>query len=278
MPNPVLNDKTFAKAEQQAGWAAPGIDAQVAAAPVGPITDGPTSAYVGYHPEGEVMTRAGTYTAMGVLLAILLVGGAIGWFAVPETDTGEIASFPGWLLLPMFAAFGVAIWLSFKPRMARILAPVYAILQGVVLGAISHVYNARWSGIVLQAVFITGIITLVMYALYATGIIKVTPRFRKVIIGATIGVALFYGISLLLSLFGIEPAYFQSASLWSIALSIFIAGIAAFNLTLDFDLIDRGTEAGAPKFMEWFAAFGLMVTIVWLYLEILRLLGKLNSR
>jgi uncharacterized YccA/Bax inhibitor family protein len=276
MPNPVLNDKTFQKAEAQAGWAAPTTDA--AGGPIGPITDGPVSPYVGYRPEGEVMTRSGAYTATGVLLAILLMAGAVGWFTVSESTQGDVVDFPAWLLLPLLAAVGVGIWAALKPPLARILGPIYAILQGLVLGAISHVYESQWSGIVLLAIGVTGAVTVVMYLLYATQIIKVTNRFRKIVIGATFGVMIFYGLSLILSLFGVDVSYFSSTSGWSIALSVVIAGIAAFNLALDFDLIDRGSAAGAPKFMEWYAAFGLMVTIVWLYLEVLRLLSKIQSR
>ena len=124
---------------------------------------------------------------------------------------------------------------------------------------------------------ITLAVAVVMYLIYATGLIKVTNTFRKVIIGATLGVVVFYGISILLSLFGMDIGYFDSASGWSIVLSIVIAGIAAFNLMLDFDLVDRGADAGAPKYMEWYAAFGLLVTLVWLYLEVLRLLAKLRQ-
>jgi len=278
MPNPVLNDKTFQKAEADAGWAAPGADTRTATSPVGPITDGPTTPYVAYRPEGEVMTRAGAYTATGVLLALLFVGAFAGWFTVAESPTGEVTSFPGWLLLPLFGAVILGFVCAFKPKLARIIGPIYAILYGIVLGAISHVYNSQWGGIVAMAVGITAAVALTMYAIYALRIIKVTDKLRKTIIGATIGVAVFYGISLIISLFGVNVSYFSSASGWSILLSIVIAGVAAFNLMLDFDLVDRGSQMGAPKYMEWYAAFGILVTLVWLYLEILRLLSKIQSR
>ena len=278
MPNPVLNDKTFEKADEAAGWAAPTTSAATAAAPVGPITDGPSTPYVGYRPDGEVMTRAGAYTATGVLLALLLIAGAVGWAITPESPvTGEV-QFPGWLLVPLFISLGLGLFIAFKPPVARFLSPFYALGYGIVLGGISHVYESQWHGIVLQAVGITAAIVIVMYTLYATRILKVTNRFRKVVIGATIGVVIFYGISLLVSLFGVDVAYFTSNSGWSILLSLVIAGVAAFNLALDFDIIDRGSQMGAPKYMEWYAAFGLTVTIVWLYLEVLRLLSKIQSR
>lgn len=278
MPNPVLNDKTFQKAEAEAGWAAPGADTRAASAPLGPITDGPSTPYVGYRPAGEVMTRSGAYTATGVLLALLFVAGMVGWFVTPENEAGEVVTFPGWLLLPLIGAVVVGLVAAFKPKLARFLGPLYALLYGVVLGAISHVYNSLWSGIVVQAIGITFAVAGSMYALYALRIIRVTEKFRKVVIGATLGVVVFYGISILLSLFGVDVAYFSSASLWSIGLSVVIAGVAAFNLMLDFDLVDKGSEAGAPKYMEWYAAFGILVTLVWLYLEILRLLSKIQSR
>ncbi len=277
MPNPVLNDKTFEKAAGDAGWAAPQTETAGAGTPIGPITDGPVSPYVAYRPEGSVMTRAGAYTATGVLLAILLVGGVIGWLAAGTSPEGTV-TFPGWLLVPLFGAMLVAFGIIFRPKLAPFLGPSYAFAEGMVLGAISAVFNSQWNGIVVQAVGITAAVFAVMYFLYTTRIIRVTNTFRKVIIGATFGVLIFYGISLLIELFAGNVSYFSSASGWSIALSVLIAGIAAFNLMLDFDLIDRGTAAGAPRFMEWYAGFGLLVTLVWLYLEILRLLAKVQSR
>ena len=279
MPNPVLNDKTFEKAEAEAGWAAPGAEPRTAAAPVGPITDGPSSPYVAYQPEGGVMTRAGAYTATGVLLAILFIGAFVGWFTVSESPAGDVTSFPSWLLLPLFGAVGARLRRRLqaeagplhRPDLRRRSTASCSVPSPTSTTASGTASCSRPSASPPPS-------PLMMYTIYALRIIKVTDKFRKTVIGATIGVAVFYGISLLLSLFGVTVSYFSSASLWSIVLSIVIAGVAAFNLMLDFDLVDRGAESGAPKYMEWYAAFGLLVTLVWLYLEILRLLSKIQSR
>ena len=139
-------------------------------------------------------------------------------------------------------------------------------------------YDAQWNGIVLQAIGATVAVFAVMLALYGLRIIRVTDRFRRIVIGATFGILLLYGVSFLFSLFGHTPSFLYDSSFFGIALSFFIAGVAAFNLALDFDLIERGAKAGAPRYMEWYGAFGLLVTLVWLYLEILRLLARLRSR
>jgi uncharacterized YccA/Bax inhibitor family protein len=174
--------------------------------------------------------------------------------------------------------FVVALVLTFKPKLSRILAPIYAIAQGVFVGAISKVFNTAYDGIVLQAVGITLGVFVVMLVLYRTGVIRVTDKMRRTVIGATMGVALFYGVSLLFSLFGANISFFNSSSLMGIGFSLLVAGLAAMNLALDFDFIERGEQSGLPKYFEWYAAFGLLVTMVWLYLEILRLLAKLRDR
>ena len=133
-------------------------------------------------------------------------------------------------------------------------------------------------GIVLQAVGITLGVFVVMLVLYRTGVIRVTDKMRRTVIGATMGVAVFYGISFLMSLFGANISFLNSSSLISICFSLLVAGLAAMNLALDFDFIERGEQSGLPKYFEWYAAFGLLVTMVWLYLEILRLLAKLRDR
>jgi uncharacterized YccA/Bax inhibitor family protein len=278
MPNPVLNDKVFQEAaastEAEAGWAAPEPSTEGVYHP--PINDGPVTPYRSVR-EG-VMTVGGTAAAAGVLIVLLGITAVVGWNLVKLDANGEVSSFPGWLLLPMFGALGVAFLTAFKPHLARWTAPLYALAMGLVVGAISHIYDAQWNGIVLQAVGATVGVFVVMLALYGLRIIRVTDRFRRIVIGATVGILLLYGVSLLFSLFGHTPSFLYDSSAFGILLSVFIAGVAAFNLALDFDVIERGVKAGAPKEMEWFGAFGLTVTLIWLYLELLRLFARLRSR
>ena len=265
MANPILTDKAFAESRQ--GWAAPDASSRYGV----PVTDGPITRY-----RGGVMTLNGTVTATGVLFAICLVAGVFGWNLVKLTDNR--VSFPGWILAAVLGGFAVSMLTSFRPKIARLTGPLYAVIEGVVVGAISHVYDIQYRGIVLQAVLVTGAVFTVMLVLFATRIVRVTEKMRRVVMTATLGLMLMYGVSLLFSLFGHAPSFWSSASPLGILLSVAIAGLAAFNLLLSFDLIERNVQAGAPKYMEWYAAFGLFVTVVWLYLELLRLLSKLQSR
>jgi len=208
---------------------------------------------------------------------LLIAAATFGWSQVAEPGVNEAIAFPGWAIGGIIVGFITALVVAFKPMMARFLAPVYALAQGVAVGAISKVYNIAYEGIVLQAVGATIGVFLVMLLLYRTGVLRVTNTFRRVVVGATVGIAVFYLASWIVSFFGAD-IFPSGSSTFSIAFSFFVAGIAAFNLALDFDFIDRAEREGAPKQMEWFAAFGLLVTLVWLYLEILRLLAKLRER
>jgi uncharacterized YccA/Bax inhibitor family protein len=163
-------------------------------------------------------------------------------------------------------------------RTAKFLAPIYAIVQGLVVGSFSRVYETYYNGIVVQAAGATVGVFVVMLVLYRTGVIKVTERFRKVVVAATMGVMVFYGVSFLISMFGGSVSFLSNPNLLGIGFSVLVAGLAAFNLALDFDFIERGAEQGLDKQFEWYAAFGLLVTVVWLYLELLRLLSKLRER
>lgn len=278
MANPILNDKSFSKVIQrsagEAGWAAPQVGQQSSSQVFhAPITDGPVSSLK----SPETMTASGTASAALLLMLLLVTSAMFGWTSVSESVSGAV-KFPGWVMAGALFGFVCAIVLTFKPKLARVLAPVYAIAQGVFVGAISKVFNTAYDGIVIQAVGITLGVFVTMLVLYRTGVIRVTDKMRRTVIGATMGIALFYGVSLLLSLFGMNISFFNSSSPISIGFSFLVAGLAAMNLALDFDFIERGENAGLPKHMEWYAAFGLMVTIVWLYLEILRLLAKLRDR
>lgn len=253
--NPALSESAFEKAAQD--WAPP----------------------VGQPHEvtHDRMTFSGTLTATAVLMVLLLVAGAVGWMSVDRPDNPfEPISIPGWFWLPLIGGLGIAFLTIFKPALARFTAPLYAVLQGLVVGTISAVYDYEFNGIVLQAVGLTAAVMAIMVFLYATRIIKVTERLRIGIVAATGAVALIYIVSLVANLFGADVPYIHDNGLIGIGFSLAVVGIAAFNLLLDFDLIENGVRRGAPPYMEWYASFGLLVTIVWLYLEMLRLLAKLR--
>ena len=273
MANPMMNERTM----QAAGttWAPPAPDS----AHFPPVTDGPISSW-----KPQVMTVNGVVSATATLLVLLLASATVGWMRtegmVYDAQGNPQFSFPALAFVGVVIGFACVIGMYFRPKLARFIAPVYAIAQGFFVGAISKVYENEYSGIVLQAAGATIAVFAVMLVLYRTRIIKVTERFRRIVITATIGVMIFYGVSFVIRLIaGADSVSFlASPSLLGIAFSVFVAGLAAFNLALDFDFIERGAKQGLDKNFEWFAAFALLVTLVWLYLEILRLLSKLRSR
>jgi uncharacterized YccA/Bax inhibitor family protein len=271
--NPILNDKSFRDAAARDGgrWTSP-PPMDTGWRP--PVDDGPTSPW-GTATE-ERMTVSGTIQAAAILLGLVVLAGAFGWAAVPTVAEGEPSDFPALAIVGILAGFAAVIVSSFKPRLAKILGPVYALGQGFAVGAISKSYENQYDGIVLQAVGVTIAVFAVMLFLHTSRILVVTDKMRRIVIGATMGVAAFYLVSLVVNLLGGNVTFLNSASPLGIGLSIAIAGLAAFNLSLDFDFIERGARGGVPKHMEWLAALGLVVTIVWLYLELLRLLSKLR--
>jgi uncharacterized YccA/Bax inhibitor family protein len=281
MPNPFLNEKKLEA--DRAGWAAPVAPSPggaVWAAPTPPgapaapgprVDDGPISRW-----RPGVMTVNGSITATAVLFTLLLVSAVFGWLATDASPQGEI-EFPGIAMIGVVVGFVSVIALYFKPQWAKVLGPVYALAQGFFVGAISKVFELQWSGIVVQAAGATVAVFAVMLVLYRTRIIKVTDRFRRIVIGATLGVMLLYLVSFVLNLFGGGVSFLQEPSALGIIFSVFVCGLAAFNLALDFDFIERGAREGMAKDYEWVAAVGLLVTVVWLYLEILRLLAKLRE-
>ena len=182
------------------------------------------------------------------------------------------------MLVGGLGGFVFALITSFRPQSAPWSAPIYASLEGIFLGAISAMYNARFAGLPQQAVLLTFGVAGAVFMLYRFNILRATEGFRKMMMAAMIGIGLFYLGSMLLSLFGVSIGYFTSSGPLAIGINLAIAGVAALNLVLDFDRIEQGVRAGAPKQLEWFAAFGLMVTLVWLYLELLRLLSRLQGR
>ncbi len=229
------------------------------------------------------MTVNGVVSATGVLLVLLLVAAGIGWAATPTTVfNGEsfVSSIPIFAWVGLIVGIALTFLLMFKPTLARFVAPIYALAEGFFIGSISKAYEYAYDGIVVQAAGATIAVFVVMLVLYALRIIKVTERFRTVVTVATIGVMAFYGISLLIRLFAGAGSisFLSSPSLLGIGFSVFVSALAAFNLALDFDLVEQGVRQRLDKKFEWYAAFGLVVTIIWLYLELLRLLAKLRER
>ena len=275
MSNPILNESRFNKLrERTAGDAGWGVGSgQPANTWAPPINDGPVSPH---HP--GVMTVSGTASASMVLFALLLVSAAVGWIAVAEPQSGVSPVIPPMAFVGAIIGFIAVMVTVFKPMTSHILGPVYAVGQGLFVGALSKMFDATYSGIVVQAVGTTLAVFGVMLFLYRTRILRVTDKFRRIVIGATLGVMVFYLASFVFSMFGANVSFLSSSSGVGILFSLFVAGLAAFNLALDFDFIERGAAMGLPRRMEWFAALGLLVTLVWLYLEVLRLLAKLRER
>ena len=248
MANPVLNDRRVAEATSQ----------------VASTTE---------------MTHAGVMSALGVMLVLLLASASLSWWhfsglmTLGTTRSYIPSSVHTQLLVLLVVSFGVGMSAVLVPRGATFLGPVYAVVEGALVGAISFVYNATYPGIVIEAVGATLAVAVVMYVLYASHVLKVTDKVRSTIISATLGVAVFYLIAWLIAMFGGINLFTMGGPL-GIGISLLTSGIAAFNLLLDFDFIDRLVATGTPKRMEWYAATGVVITLVWLYLEMLRLLSR----
>lgn len=232
-------------------------------------------AFNNVHPTSQnTMSFEGTLNKTLVLLTLVLGSGALAWL-----NAGVLASY----MLPIIIAnfvigLGIIIFLAFKPLMAKYVAPVYAIFQGVFLGLISVIFEMTYQGIVLQAIILTILVTIIMNILYRTRIIKVTKKFRSIMMVAIFSIMGIYIVSFIMSFFGTTIPLIHENGLVGIGFSLVVVTIAALTLLLDFDFIDRASEQKMPKDMEWYGAFALMVTLVWLYLEILKLLSKLRSR
>ena len=222
------------------------------------------------------MTLAGAINKTGILLVLCLVSAGYVWNQFFQSS--EPPAVNGLMMLGLLGGLAMAIVTIFKRQWAGLTAPAYALLQGLALGGISAMFELQYPGIVIQAVGLTfGTLALLLLA-YKTGLIKPTENFRLMIVAATGGIALLYLVSFVMGFFGSSVGFIHSNGLFGIGFSLFVVAIAALNLVLDFDFIEAGAEQGAPKYMEWYGAFSLMVTLVWLYLEILRLLAKLRSR
>jgi len=228
-------------------------------------------------PGAGVMTERGTLNKFFMLFLLVMGSASLTWKAF--YDGVDVMPY---MWGAAILGFITAIVVIFKKEWAAYLTPVYALFEGVFLGGISAIYNNVFAktapGIVTQAVLLTFGAVIAMYLLYRFRIIKVTEQFRSIIFIATAGIAIFYLLAMVLRMFHVDIAFIHEGSMLGIGFSLFVVAIAALNLLLDFDMIEKGVAAGAPKYMEWYGAFGLLVTIVWLYLEILRLLSKLANR
>lgn len=225
------------------------------------------------------MTVRGAINKFGFMMLMLIAGAAYNWNLYEQLKQDTMTTL---MWVGIIGGLISALAITFKPNWAPLLAPLYALLEGLFIGAISAIMNAAFAdsypGLIMQAVGLTFGVALAMFLLYNFRVISATERFKSIVFTATLGIGIFYLITMVLRMFGVNVSFMYDSSLLSIGISLFVVGIAALNLIMDFDMIEQGAERGAPKFMEWYGAFGLMVTIVWLYIEMLKLLSKLSSR
>lgn len=223
---------------------------------------------------GEAMTLGGTANRAAIMLALLLITAGWTWneFQVAQNPAAVMP----YLWIGLIGGLITALVTVFKKTWAPVTAPIYALLEGLAIGGISAIFEAQFPGIVIQAVGLTfGTLAALLIA-YRSGLIKATENFKLGVAAATGGIFLVYVVDMILRFFGIGIPFIHESGMFGIGFSVFVVVIAALNLVLDFDFIEAGVAQGAPKYMEWYGAFGLMVTLIWLYLEILRLLAKLR--
>ena len=251
--NPALSDKTFRN-----------------------LPGGQYGSLSGLIDAADRMTLSGTVNKTGILLICTLATASWTWHMFTESrDMGAVAPL---MLLGMFGGLIFALVTSFKKEWAPVTAPIYALLEGLMLGGLSAAMDLRYPGIGIQAVSLTFGTLFVLLLAYRSGMIRVTQKFRLGVIAATGGICVFYFAQMLLGFFGIRFYSINGSGIIGIGFSLIVVAVAALNLVLDFDFIEQGVQAGAPKYMEWYGAFGIMVTLVWLYIEILRLLAKMQRR
>jgi uncharacterized YccA/Bax inhibitor family protein len=224
---------------------------------------------------GETMTLQGTVNKTGVLLLCVVVTAAWTW-GLAHSQAPE-AAMP-WMWGGLIGGLVFSLVTIFKKEWSPFTAPVYALCEGLALGGISAFLEQAYPGIAIQAMGLTFGVTAVMLMLYTSGIVRATPKFTLGVIAATGGIFVVYMVDFVLGMFGRHVPLLNSSGPWGIGLSVVIVIIAALNLILDFGFVETGVHAGAPKYMEWYGAFGIMVTLVWMYVEILRLLSKMRKR
>lgn len=235
-----------------------------------------------YTSASEVMTVNGTVNKTALMLLLVIASAVFTWNkffdAVASNPQAGLSAVMPWVVVGGIGGFITVLVTVFRPQSSGISAPVYAVFEGLLLGGISAIFESMYSGIVMRAVALTLAVFAAMLFFYRSGIIKVTQKFMMGVFAATMGIALVYLVSFIAGFFGANLGFLYGNSNFSIGFSLLVVGIAALNLVLDFSFIERAADSGAPKYMEWYGAFGLMVTLIWLYLEILRLLSKLASR
>lgn len=232
--------------------------------------------FAGFAELGAGMTMQGTVNKTGLLLLCAIGSAAWTWHQFMEAHSA--AAVVPWLWIGTIGGFICALVTVFKKEWSPVTAPAYALLEGLALGGISAVFELRYPGIAIQAVGLTFGTLLVLLLAYRSGLIPVTQNFRLGIVAATGGIMVFYLLQFVLGFFGVHFTSINGSGPIGIGFSLIVVGIAALNLVLDFDFIENSVRMGAPKYMEWYGAFGIMVTLVWLYLEMLRLLTKLRGR
>ncbi len=257
MPNPVINQ--FGRAAGGGNNRAP------SAGELQGMFDKP--AYTGARPNEGYMTLDSVVQRTAAMLGTLLVAGAVAWYALPDR------LFVPALIISAVAGLGLGLFMSFTMRVNAFTALLYSVFEGVLLGAISHVFEQRWPGIVVQAVIGTAAVAGGMLFVYKIGAIRVTPKFTRIVVGATIGVFGLMLVNLIAYIFTPGGLGLRTGGPLAVIFSLICIVIAAMNLVMDFDFIERGIRQGAPAKLAWFAAFALTVTLIWLYIEILRLLG-----
>ncbi|MCK4922408.1 MAG: Bax inhibitor-1/YccA family protein [Bacteroidales bacterium] len=240
-----------------------------------PALNKKTFSNIGATSSDGAMTIQGTVNKVFIMLFLVVMAASYTWKFM---DSQNLSALSIYMIGGAIGGFIVAIITVFKKTWAPITAPIYAVLEGLFLGGISAYFEAQYPGIVINAVALTfGTLFALLFA-YKSGRIKVTQNFRLGVVAATGGIAFAYFFSFILGMFGINLGFIHGNGILSIIISLVVVVVAAMNLVLDFDFIESGAEAGAPKYMEWYGAFGLIVTLVWLYIEFLRLLAKLSSR
>jgi uncharacterized YccA/Bax inhibitor family protein len=228
-----------------------------------------------------VMTARGAMNKFGFLFLMVIAGAAFNWHLYSQ---GKDQTMMPLMWTGLIGGLVVAVVISFKRTWAPYLAPLYGLLEGLFVGGISAIMNEifgeKYPGIIMHSVGLTLGVAVAMFLLYNFKVIRATERFKSVVMTATVGIAIFYLITWIVRLFGVQMDFMMmgNGSLLGIGISLFVVVIAALNLIMDFDMIEQGAAMGAPKYMEWYCAFGLMVTIVWLYIEMLKLLSRISSR